>query len=258
MSEINFHFTYQIGDNNRINDLDRTLISKKSIASFFQALYVLKNHLPNSVHKICFLDDSSSSELLDFVQEQINIQNDRISIEVCDTIEPGLYQSTRQSYHWLQVNGKDFVYSVQDHHIFLPNALKDMYTAINQFKFNSGYDILTSPFNDHMLWLAVYRNGLVPRTAIVEDSTWIQYFNMSSSFMCIHQEFKKHWDIYNDFLLNIEKNPEYISKLSLLHLLTKKAFIFIPVERMASMVGLENEKDWKIIWDSVKLEKDYE
>lgn len=257
MSEINFHFAYQISDSKKINDENRTLISKKSVVSFFQALQVLKNYLPNSVHTICFFNDNSSSELLDFIQDQINTQGDRVSIVIQDTIEPGIYQSTRQSYHWLQVNGKNFVYNVQDHHIFLPNSLKDMYSAINQFKFNSGYDILASPFNDHSLWIAVYRNSLVPRTAVVENSTWIQYFNMSNSFMCIHQEFKKHWDVYNQYLSIIEKNPEYISKASLLYLLMKQAFIFIPVERMASMVD-NNETDWKVMWDNIDMEKNYE
>lgn len=256
MSEINFHFTYQIGDSIKIGSEDRTLISKKSIVSFFNSLLQLKEYLPNSVHSICFFNDNSSSELLEFVQQQINKNKcDGVSLSIQNTIETGIYQSTRQSLHWLQVNGKDFVYPVKDYHIFSVNALKEMYEAINQFKFNSGYDILTSPFNDQKLWLAVYRNSLVPRTAQIENNTWIQYFNTSNSFMCIHQEYKKHWEIYNEFLSKLKDNSEYVSRYSLTYLLTKNAFIFIPVEGMACLIKEDDEDSYRQLWDTIILEE---
>jgi len=265
MSKINFHYAYQICDTKsrenkpRICGDDRTLLSKKSIKSFLNSLVTLNEFLPESEHTVCFFNDHSSEELIQYVNQLIEENNsENLKLILQDTIDTGICQSIKQCYMWLQQNGKDFVYQVQDDYLFFPSALKEMYEVINQLKFETGYDIVVSPFNDFWLWLAIYRNSCTPRTVVVgKDRYWIQYYDMSCSFMTIHKEFSKHWDLYHEFFNLLEQGSKELESKSLNYMLTKRAYGFIPVNNLAFHMQTELEEDphidWRPLWESINV-----
>lgn len=267
MSEINFHYAFQLCDiasrenKPRICGDDRTLLSKKSVLSFFESLKILLDNIPDSKHTICFFNDRSTNDLLDFVNVTIKkYQSPKIDITIQDTSEPGILNSIRQCYMWLQLNGKDIVYQVQDDYLFYPSALTEMYEVFDQIKKEINYDIIVSPFNDFWLWLAIYRNSCTPRTVIVgKKRYWIQYYDMSCSFLTSHEQFSKHWDLYHRFFELLKTNSPDLERMSLNFMLTQRGVLgLIPVNNLAFHMQTELEEDphldWRPLWESVNVE----
>lgn len=267
MSEIiKFHYAYQLCDiasregKPRICGDDRTLLSKKSFMSFIISIKHLIEYIPNSHHTICVFNDRSTDELVSWIYKKIEEhRSEKLDIIFQNTEEPGIHYSIKQCYIWLQENGYDFVYQVQDDYLFFETALLEMYKVIHQVKMETGYDIVASPFNDFWLWLAVYRNAATPRTVIVgEKRYWIQYYDMSCSFMTIHQEFRKHWELYNQFFDLLKMGEKNLENYSLNFMLTRKGVLgLVPVNSLAFHMQSELEKDphfdWKILWDSINV-----
>jgi len=265
MSKINFHYAYQLCDiasregKPRICGDDRTLLSKKSFVSFVNSIKYLSNNLENTKHTICIFNDRSTDNLVSFVKDKIeSLKQDNIDFVFENTAEPGILTSIKQCYLWLQANGIDFVYQVQDDYLFFETALLEMYKVIHQVKMETGYDIVASPFNDFWLWLAIYRNSSTPRIVIVgENRYWIQYYDMSCSFMTIHLEFSKHWDLYHKFFELLKDNDPNLERYSLNYMLTQRALGLVPINSLAFHMQSELEKDphtdWKPLWDSIDV-----
>ncbi|NDG29193.1 hypothetical protein EB118_03720 [bacterium] len=266
MSEVNFHYAYQLCDiasregKPRICGDDRTLLSMKSVKSFITSCEALVKEKPETKHTICFFNDRSTDQLVSFVKELIDKhKSDNISFEFQNTVEPGIDFSIKVCYMWLQTNGKDLVYQVQDDYVFYPSALTEMYEVFDQIKKEVNYDIIVSPFNDFWLWLAVYRNSCTPRTVIVgKNRYWIQYYDMSCSFMTSHEQFSKHWDLYHMFFELLDKKDPNLERYSLNYMLTQRGVLgLIPVNSIAYHMQTELEqdphKDWRELWDSVDV-----
>ena len=126
-----------------------------------------------------------------------------------------------------------------------------MYEVFDQIKKEVNYDIIVSPFNDFWLWLAVYRNSCTPRTVIVgKNRYWIQYYDMSCSFMTSHEQFSKHWDLYHMFFELLDKKDPNLERYSLNYMLTQRGVLgLIPVNSIAYQMQTELEqdphKDWR-------------
>lgn len=266
MSEINFHYALQICDiaNNqniqRICGDDRTLLSKKSIKSFFDTVKYAAENIVDSVHTIKIFNDRSTLELITYVQQLIQIySNEKLNISLENTVEQGLANSIKQCYLYLQVHGKDLVYQVQDDYIFLETTIVEMFEVYKQIKNEINYDIIVSPFNDYWLWLAVYRNSSTPRTVIVgKNRYWIQYYDMSCSFMTSHEQFSQHWDLYHAFFELIDKKDPKLESQSLNFMLTQRGVLgLIPINSLAFHIQSELEEDphidWKKIWDDINV-----
>jgi len=266
MSEINFHYAYQLCDvasrenKPRICGDDRTLLSKKSVQSFFESLKQFKENYPETKHHICFFNDRSTNELVEFVETIIKkYQNDQIIIKFQDNNEPGILSGIKQCYMWLQLHGKDLVYQVQDDYLFYPSALTEMYEVFHQMQKEIKYDVIVSPFNDFWLWLAIYRNSCTPRTVIVgKKRYWIQYYDMSCSFMTSHDQFSKHWDLYHRFFELLENNDPDLERSSLNFMLTQRGVLgLIPVNNLAYHMQTELEEDphidWRPLWESIDV-----
>lgn len=266
MSEITFHYAYQLCDTQsnqnqkRICGDDRTLLSKKSLMSFINTINHCIDNLPESNHHVMIINDRSSNELLEFVNyciEKYSSNNLKIEIQTLPT--PGLSNSIRECYMWLQTQGKDLVYQVQDDYMFKETAVYEMYEVYLQMKNEINYDIIVSPFNDFYLWLAVYRNSCTPRTVVVgKNRYWIQYYDMSCSFMTTHQQFSKHWDLYHMFFDLIDKKNGLLENHSLNYMLTQRGVLgLVPVNSLAFHMQSDFEKDphipWEPIWDSIDV-----
>lgn len=261
MDTINFHYAYQLCDiasrenKPRITGSDRTLLSKKCFKSFVNSLTFCIDKLPNSFHTVCIFNDRSTPDLVNFVKTII-AKTKHIKFIFVDNIEKGICHSIKQCYHWLQENGIDFVYQVQDDYLFYESAIFELYQVSNQLKTETNSEIIASPFNDFWLWLAVYRNACTPRTVIVgENRYWIQYYDMSCSYMTTHKQFSQHWDLYHAFFDLLESNSKDLENYSLNFMLTQRGVLgLIPINNLAFHLQTELEEDphldWKKLWDS--------
>lgn len=239
---------------------DRTLLSKKSITSLLESIKYCVDKKNEVIHHVCIINDHSSEILIDYVQSIIKrYSSDNISIEVKNLSDKfGIAASIKECYMWLQSNGKDFVYQVQDDYLFKKNAIYEMLDLFYQKYNETNNHIIISPYNDSWLWEGPYRNRSTPREIIrAKYRYWIQYYDMSCSFMTTHQEFSKHWDLYEAFLYLVDhRNGNDLENKTLNYILTQRNIKgFVPVESLAFHMQSDLEKDpfqdWKPYWDNV-------
>lgn len=260
--KIKFHYALQLCDianrecNERYVGHDRTTISKKSVKSLLLSIKNLVSEKPFTYHYIKIFNDRSSIELIDFVNKQIDyFVSENIHIELSNVSKPGIYFGIRDTYFWLQENGKDFVFQVQDDYLFEESAMMEMAEVFFKIKNETGSECLISPYNDSWLWELPYKNISTPRVVIVgKHRYWIQYYDMSCSFFTSHNQFSQHWDLYDMFFALLKKiitEPQNdLENKSLNLILTRRGVLgIVPITSLALHLQSELEKDPHIDWE---------
>jgi len=241
---------------------DRTEISKKSIKSLLQSVRYCSEKHPDSFHHVAIIDDQCSENLKAFIQKCIlDFSSESIKIDVIQHEKQlGIRKSIEYCYRWLQENGKDFVYQIQDDYLFDEKAIYEIHDVYQQMKIETGSEAIISPYNDVHNWLTAYRNIPTPRTVIVSKFRyWIQYYDMTCSFFTSHKQFSEHWELYNYFLYLVDKkNGKELENTSLNYILTKRSVLgLIPVNSLAFHLQSELEKDphidYRPLWDSIDI-----
>lgn len=268
---VNIHYAYQICDttNREIHDrycgTDRTTLSKKSIKSFLNSVeHCAKKH-PDVQHTVKFFSDRSTVELLNFVGNLIEKNKDKnIGLSVVHLDTPGILNSIIECFRWLQVEGRDFVYLVQDDYLFTPTCIAEMIELQHQLKQEVGEWAILSPFNDNYLWQTFYKNKVTPRVVVCTPYRyWIQYYDMSCSYLTHHTIFGMHWDLYHEFFVlldeHIKTGANKLENRSLNYIFTRRGVLgLVPVNILSFHIQSELEKDpyvdWKPYWDSVCIE----
>lgn len=264
------HYAYQTCDtvnreiDNRICGTDRTLLSKKSLESFLISVDECANSLPDTQHHIKILSDRSTPSLVAFVTDRMaKYSNQKIKIDLEHLETPGIKNSILSCYRWMQLNGRDFVYQVQDDYLFTKTAISEMIKLQKQLKNEVNEYAVLSPYNDPWLWLAPYRNKVTPRVVIYTPTRyWIQYYDMSCSFLLHYSEFTRHWDLYHEFFVlleNLKNSPENtLENKSLNYMLTKRGVLgLVPMTNLAFHLQSELEEDhhfdWRGLWDRIEV-----
>jgi hypothetical protein len=262
---VNVHYALQTCDiaNNIVNDRfagNRTEISKKCVKSFLKSVEYASKQKSDVDHHICIFDDHSSEELVKYLKTLVlQFTRKNITIEVKSLETKGIMPSIRACYEWLDNNGKDIVYQVQDDYLFTETAVFEMLDVWFQLWNECQTESIISPYNMWHLWAGSYRNRPTPRAVICgKNRYWIQYYDMSCSFMTSHNQFKKHWDLYETFF-SIPPNKGidgHLESISLNYMLTQRGVLGLtPVNSLALHLQGEQEKDpyidWKEWWDKV-------
>lgn len=269
--DLNANIAYAVqlcdAENREINDRicgnNRTLLSKKSIKSFFNSVEACAKKHNNITHNIKIFNDRSTEDLLQFINYSINkINYNNISITVEDLPTKGIVNSILSCYKWMQDNGKDFVYQIQDDYLFFPNAITELIEL--QFflkKEINDYAILT-PFHDVRYWKTIYKNIVTPRVLFCSDYRyWIQLYDISCSFLIHHSEFSNHWDLYNDFFSILESKDINLENRSLNYMLVRRGKLALtPINTLAFHMQSEFEEDpyikWQPLWENIDV-RDY-
>lgn len=269
MSKIYIHYALQTCDiksyqgQKRYASDNRTEISKKCIRSFLESV---KNcsELMETKHHIAIIDDHSTEGLKNFIRKCLEeFSSDLIFIEFIElNHKTGIKKSIEYCYHWLQKNGNDLIYQVQDDYLFTKNAITDMIGIFKQVEIETNHQAIISPWNDSWLWLSPYRNKATPRTVLVgKKGYWIQYYDMSCSFLTSHKQFSNHWDLYNKFFELIDKvnivNRD-LENISLNYILTKRGILgLVPINSLAFHLQSDLEKDphidYRPLWNSINV-----
>lgn len=234
---------------------DRTLLSKKSIRSFLTSVEKVAAKQVTQ-HYIRFVVDKSTDDLIQWLKNIIEqSRQSNIEIEIYNLENGGIYQGIRQCYLWLQDQGKDFVFQIQDDYLFEPECIEEMASVFYQIKNETDSECIISPYNDSWLWLSPYRNRPTPRTIIVGATRyWIQYYDMSCSFFTSHKQFSQHWDLYDMFftlLKKLTKDDKDLENHSLNYMLTQRGVLgLVPITSLALHVQSDLERDPFIDWQS--------
>lgn len=274
--KLNIHYAVQTCDQKswqgkrRICGDDRTLLSKKSVLSLLNSIYYCSAKNESVLHNVTIIDDHSSSELQNFLEtiRKKYISENVIINLVHLTDRTGIRQSIQTCYEVLRDTGNNLVYQIQDDYIFNQRAVYDCVDMFYQMLNETGTHAVISPFNDSYLWLTHYRNRTTPRAVIVgSNDYWIQYYDMSCSFLTSHVQFNKHWDLYENFFelidnynINLEQTGKsMLENKSLNLMLTKRGVLgLVPIRSLAHHLQTEQDvdpfSDWKSIWDTTTID----
>lgn len=266
---IQIHYALQTCDiannivSNRITGTSKTEVSKRCVKSFLQSIEYAANQNENAIHTVKIFDDHSSDELVSYLKELTNIfSKNNIKIEFESLENRGIMNSIRACYTWLSEYGKDLVYQVQDDYLFDESAVYEMIDVWFQiYNECDKSECIISPYNMWHLWATSYRNRPTPRAIICGSKRyWIQYYDMSCSYMTSHSQFIKHWDLYEIFF-SISPNKGingHLEAISLNYMLTQRGVLGVtPVNSLALHIQGQQEVDpyidWKEKWNQIKI-----
>lgn len=243
---------------------NRTEISKKCITSFLESVKFCAEQKGSTLHHVAIIDDHSTEDLKNYIKKCVkNYASEQLKIDFIELDSlTGIRKSIEQCYYWLQKNGKDFVYQVQDDYLFTKNAITDMLDIFKQILIETNSHAVISPWNDSWLWLTEYRNRPTPRAVIVgKNGYWIQYYDMTCSFLTSYEQFNKHWDLYYRFFDLVDKvtpeNPN-LENISLNYILAQRGVLgLVPINSLAHHLQSDLEKDphidYRPLWDSINV-----
>lgn len=264
-----FHYAIQVCDKNSFQNLprycgiDRTLLSKKSLTSFLNSVQHVAIQKKFTNHFIKIFVDNSTNDLIDYIKKLIeNFNQANINLTYDILKEQGISNSIKQCYLWLEHQGKDFVYQIQDDYIFEKETIYDITSIWFQMHNETNTEAVITPYHDTYVWLKHYRNWASPRTFIIgEKDFWIQIYDIACTFFTSKTQFSKHWDLYNEFLKLIDQKSSNLENKSLNYMFTKKGILGIcPIRSLALHMQTDLEKDpyidWKARWDSIELLQD--
>lgn len=242
---------------------DRTLLAKKSLTSLLTSIKatVESERGKNSEHFVMLFADNCSEEYIDYMYKCINhFSSDKIHINIdINRGEGGLMKTVRKCWQWLDDNGQDIVYQIQDDYIFFESAIEEMITIIFQIINDCrGTQPIVVPYNNPYFWLTTYRYSEVPMVMAPSlKRYWIQCYDIPCTFMTTKPEFSKHWDKYEAFLNLSSTYPKLESETLNRILVEKRTLGLQPVSSVALHMQAETEKDpyidWKSLWDSIVL-----
>jgi hypothetical protein len=265
---VKIHYAVQCCDvksyqnSQRICGDDRTLLSKKSIKSLLNSIKRCHELKLKTKHHVMIVEDNASQELIEFVKKEIqNGSTEDVIIEL-HSLKPktGIVDSIRYCYEWLDKNGKDIVFQIQDDYLFSVDAIHEsvnhFFLVLNELQTHA----IIQPFNDVNYWLHEYRNKSTPRLiSLGQKGYWIQIYDTSCSFLTSHQQFVRHWDLYDKFFELIPKaNAEnnVLENRSLNYMFTKKNVLGLtPINTLSHHIQSQPDLyvDWKSIWNETEV-----
>lgn len=207
---IHFHYALQTCDSannttsNRYCSNNRAEITKKSVLSFFESIknVTLQDVGDEQYHNIIIVDDNSSDSTLKFLHNIANhFKCDNIDINIHQIKDPGIMNSIKYCYEWLEKNGIDIVYQVQDDYLFEKTSIFEMIDIFVQLKRDCDTDAIVIGYNDPYLWTYVYRYKPTPRAIFPGiHRYWMQTYDVSCTFLTSKKQFSNNWDLYKVFL----------------------------------------------------------
>lgn len=248
--------------NERICDCSKTELVKKCVSSFLQSVKHCSVERPEATHIINIIDDHSSAELIEFLNRVVKKYNsDNVVVRLTPLETHGVMESIRFCYEWLEANGMDLVYQVQDDYLFEKTAILEMIDVFMQMNNDCDTHPIVTSYNYPFLWLAdhMYRYRSTPRTIVPGAMRyWIQIYDIPCTFMTSKMQFSRHWDLYERFFQCNPKGPE-LEDVSLNKMLVERGVLGLsPFNSLALHIQGEQEKDpyidWKSKWDAIQVD----
>lgn len=254
--------------NDRVCGNDRTLLSKKSLRSFFSSVQHCLQSRPHCEFAITLIHDRISPDLYRWLQDIVQrVSNDGIVVSLQDLApQQGISNSIRACYQWMRQHGSGIVGQFQDDYIFEINAILDCVDMIQNMRQNAQTDAIISHCHDSWPWKEQYLNRSTPRALMLGSTDyWIQIYDLSCSWLTTHEQFCRHWDLYEIFFelcnqdLETLRQNNNLENNSLNLMTTRRGVLALnPMRTLSHHVQnsqrLDPYVDWKILWDSINIE----
>jgi hypothetical protein len=272
MTDITVHYDVQTCDSKSFQGLkrfcndDRTEISKKSIKSLLESIKYLNTKSPNTNNVIKIFGYACSQDLKDFIEQQkINYSNEKITIEIEHYNNLGIAKSIEHCYTWLQQEGKELAYQIQDDYLFSETAVFQCVDIFYQLHSKYKTQAVITPYNDPNYWHQ-YAGRATPRSFEPGwKNYWIQIYDTSCSFLTSHSQFNRHWDLYDKFFYyidnkTVENNKTVLENKSLNLMFVERGVLgMAAVNSIAFHMQTELDRDpyvpWQPVWDSIDVVK---
>jgi hypothetical protein len=245
----------------RICGNDRSLLTRKCVTSLFESLkhsqqLLAKDHV-RLIAKIRIFDDRSTADTIDYLKLVVAHYNGiDCEVDMVHNTKPGLMASVRSCYQFMQQEGRDLVYQVQDDFLFQPNALYQMISIFQKVK----KDVGAEPFvisHHHPYYIGEwYRYQAVPRVIIPgTHQHWLQAFEMGCTFLASKEKFNLHWDLYEKFFATDLHHPQ-LEVDSFNRMFNQRGELnLVPMTSIGVHVqdqeGRDPYVDWRAIWDTI-------
>lgn len=238
----------------------KTEIAKKCVTSFFESVQYAAKERSESKHIIQIFDDRSTEELREYFRHLISKYNhDNIIVDITYLQNGGIMNSIRACWEWLEKNGIDLVYQVQDDYLYEKTAIFEMVDVFMQMLIDTNSHSIVVSYNDPLLWRdeTIYRYKPTPRTIIPGAKRyWMQGYDIPCTFMTSKQQFSQHWDLYEKFL-NMSPLNERLEADTINHIMKRGVLCLLPITsvglHMQSDLTKDPYIDWKSIWDSIDI-----
>jgi glycosyltransferase involved in cell wall biosynthesis len=257
------HYALQTCDNKRnTNNVpgwlseSKATFTKTCVNTFFQSIQWCSENYPDYHHVVHVFDDHSTPGTVEYLNHlRDTYTTNRCQITVSTLPVTGIMQSIRTCYEWLRDHGEYLVYQVQDDYLYRPSAIAEMALVFEQIKQDTNSHAVISPHNRPSLWTGSYRYWASPRTLIPGSHRyWIQLYDIPCTFFTSHEEFNKHWDLYENFL-NMNPLSPNLEAVTLNYMFTKRGVLGLqPVESLALHMQDPNEMDPFVGWQKQWIE----
>lgn len=249
------HFNF-VPNTDRVVKVSREELLKTCLVSFFESVSFAASKDPNVKHIIQIVDDRSSTETFSFFDaiENLYFKKNVIINPPIKLIKPGVMNSIRQCYHWMLswAGADDLVYQVQDDYLFDRTAIFEMIDVYYQMLLECNTETIVSSTNITFQWTNLYRNRPTPRTIIAgRNRLWMQFYDMSCSFLTSPKIFKHNYDLFEKFLSMPGDGDEHgnLENVSLNYMLTKRGILgLMPINSLALHMQREHELDLYVDW----------
>lgn len=265
LDNITVHYAIQTCDiknyqiDNRFCNTSRTILSKKSLLSIYNAIKYVADNKPSTSHYINIIEDNCTDELLDFIQNLLkNNLYKNIFFELTSLRDnTGIANSIEYCYNWLSQNGKYLVFQIQDDYLFSIDSIYQSIDIYFQILYNLKTEPVVQPFNDHVFWND-YQYTQTPRFVFLgKKNYWIQIYDTSCSFLTSHSQFIKHGDLYKKFFYLVEKKISTLESRSLNYMFTQRGVLGVtPLNTLTHHIQDYPDPyvNWKELWNSLSIE----
>lgn len=272
VQEFSVHMVMQMCDTKfyqvqqRICGPDRTALSKRSLTSLIDSIVVSSQRRSDTQYHLHIITDTITPDLDRFCGIKAAQQIPRLRITREDLQgRHGISTSIQACYIWMQDHGRDLVAQFQDDYLFYPDAIDDAIDMFYQARNKHSTDPVLSLFNNPRYWLDIYSDGPTPRLiSLGRNGYWIQFYDVSCSFMTSHWQFNRHWDLYTDFFYLIDKLQQYpeinlLENRSLNLMFVQRGVLgLLPVQSLALHIQSEHDRDpyrdWRTLWENTHVD----
>jgi hypothetical protein len=263
MQKIKVHYALQTTDtgtnqgNKRYASDSKTEIIKKCVTSFFESL----QNCPNAEHHVMIFDDHSSDEGVQFLNDiLVKYTSDNIKIYLNFLETRGVMPSIKACYDWMNDNGENLVYQVQDDYLYEPNAIFEMIDMFMQIKRETNSDAIIYPYNHPGFWVDRhnYQYKPVPRTLVAGwGRYWLTVLDVSCSFLTSIDVIKNNWDLCEKLCNGKGLDPQLEFNSINVMMRERGVIAVMPIESIALHMQAAYEMDpyidWKSRWDRVTI-----
>lgn len=241
----------------RFIDVDKLTLIKKCFVSLINSIEVAKEL---SDIKLWILDDNSSLELLDYINNKCELTN--INFELISLEESGFNYSATKQFEYCRDKGRKWVYSVEDDYLHFPLAIKNMILMGERFKQITNLLVAIKPDDDPFSYSENYPPSKKPcRVFLGNDRHWRTAINTHNTLFTDVKVFEKYWELFASLSkfykhLRIDEDAT-INRLWTDGVMTEGPIpLFSPIPSLALHISQGNEPrflDYKSLWDSIAI-----